>query len=232
MNNKVVPKRSQVIDHILKTQEKRTQIRAEERKLSPVYSEGFGGFDGVENMSEAQKAHALLSSFIPPHLMPTNVGNLQNVLWPKWYQVDFTSADHAMFGNNPTIKPQDQSKKSFRTVQDAGFLLLGISRNFDTHGSAGKGAPLEVTLRDNQSSRQINSAPIPLQTFGFSSIRTDLVSPYYFLPNSSFGVEVQTFAENDVTLVGSGKQMFTFYGLEVRSAELENVLHTIYSSQD
>jgi hypothetical protein len=225
-------KRSDVINHILQKQSQRTDIRREERKLPYSQTDGFGGFDGVENMSEAQKAHALLSQFIPPHLIPTNVGELQKVLWPKWYQVDFTSNDHSMFGTNPTIKPQDQSKKSFRTVQDAGFLLLGISRNFATHNNAGKGSPLEVTLRDNQSSRQINSAPIPLQSFAFNSLRTDLVSPYYFLPNSSFGVEIQTFIENDVTLVGDGRQLFTFFGLEVRSAELENVLHTIYSSQD
>jgi hypothetical protein len=225
------PTRSDVIKHILKKQEQKKDIRRDERKLPYSQTDGFGDLEGIENMSEAQKAHALLSQYIPSYLMPTNVGELAKVLWPKWYEVDFTVADHAMFGNNPTVKPQDQSKKSFRTVQDAGFLLLGVSRNFNTHGTAGKGTPLEVTLRDNQSSRQINNLPIALQSFGHGSIRTDLVAPYYFLPNSSFGIEIQTFVENDMVLAGDGSQQFTFFGLEVRSGELENILHTIYSAQ-
>lgn len=228
-------KRSDVINHILQQQKQKTEIRKEERQVSKsernVAEEGFGGFDGLENMSEAQKAHALLRNFIPEHLIPTNVGQFDKVLWPKWYQVNFSSLDSALFGNNPTVKPQDAFRKSFRIVQDAGFILLGLSRNFNTHGSAGKGAPWEVTLRDNQSSRQINSAPIPVQTFAYNSVVTKLVAPYYFLPNSSFGVELQTFVENDVNLVGDGTQQFTFFGLEVRSSELENILHTIYASK-
>jgi hypothetical protein len=225
-------KRQDVINTILNKQHEKADIRREERQVSRAERTMGYVMEGVgEPKSNAQKTHDLLRSFIPEHLIPTNVGELSKTLWPKWYQVDFSSQDSALFGINPTVKPQDSFKKSFRTVQDAGYLLLGISRNFNTHGSAGKGAPWEVTLRDNQSSRQVNSHPIAVQAFGHSSILTKLVTPYYFLPNSSFGVELDTYVDNNVTLAGDGSQFFTFYGLEVRSAELENILHTVYSEK-
>lgn len=223
-------KRSDVINKILEKQNDRTGIRRQERQISKAEKTMGYVMEGVdEPTSDSQKTTDILRSFIPEHLIPTNVGELAKALWPKWYQVDFTAQDSNLFGVNPTIKPLDSFRKSFRTVQDAGYLLLGITRNFNTHGTAGKGAPWEITLRDNQSSRQINSHPIPVQAFGHSSILTKLVTPYYFLPNSSFGIELSTFVENNYALIGDGSQYFTFYGLEVRSSELENILNTVYS---
>jgi hypothetical protein len=225
-------KRQDVIDTIINKQNERVGIRREERQVSKAEKTMGYVMEGVgETRSDAQKTHDLLRSFILEHLIPTNVGELSKTLWPKWYQVDFTAQDSAIFGMNPVVKPLDVFKKSFRTVQDAGYLLLGITRNFNTHGTAGKGAPWEVVLRDNQSSRQVNSHPLPVQSMGHSSILTKLVTPYYFLPNSSFGVELSTFIENDMALVGDGSQFFTFYGLEVRSAEVEYILHTVYSEK-
>jgi len=220
--------RSSIIEDILAMQSQKSQIRKQERDLNSM--EGMGSLKNISSSNTPQEnLLAFLKSFMPQELIPTNIGLLENVLWPMYYEVDFTEADDAMFGNNPTYNQFAQVKKSFKTIQDSAFLLLGVSRNFNTHGSAGKGAPLEITLRDSQSGRQLNNAPVCVQFIGSNSIMTRFPAPYFVAASGSVQVELSSFVENDVVLAGDGNQQFTFYGYEVRSQELANVLVNIYT---
>jgi hypothetical protein len=220
--------RSEAIQAILDLQDQKPQIRKQERMLDR--QEGFGSLEGISNSNTPQEnLLEFLKSFMPEELIPTNVGKLENVLWPFHYEVDFSDADDAMFGNNPTYTRYARVGKNFKTLQDSAFLLIGMSRNFNTHGSAGKGAPLEVTLKDSQSARQLNNEPFNVQFMGANSVMTKFPAPYFVSPTGTMRVELSTFIENNVTLVGDGSQFFTFYGYEVRSAELENVLTNIYT---
>lgn len=233
--------REGIIKAILKQQELTQNIRKRERIGSNVMN-----YDSYELNNSSQEMSGLakfsaenspqenlvefLRSFMPIDQIPTNVGRLETVLWPKWYQVDFLPTDNAIFGNNPTYTPYLNIKKSFRTVQDAGFLLLGMSRNYNTNDSAGKGAPLEFLLRDDQSMRQLGNTPSCIQSIsGNSGTITNLSVPYYLPSNASVSIELSTFIENDMIAVGDGRQFFTFFGLEVRNSELDSILQTAYS---
>jgi hypothetical protein len=232
--------REGIIKAILKQQELTQNIRKRERIGNNVMNyDSYVLNNSSEEMSGLAKFSSentpqenlveFLRSFMPIDQIPTNVGRLETVLWPKWYQVDFLPTDNIVFGTNPTYTPYLNIKKSFRTVQDAGFLLLGIERNYNTNDSAGKGAPLEFLLRDDQSMRQLGNNPTCIQNLGSKGQLTNLSVPYYLPSNASVSIELSTFIENNMVGVGDGKQFFTFFGLEVRNSELDNILQTAYS---
>jgi len=232
--------RDGIIKSILKQQELTKNIRARERVGNNVMnydsyelnnsSEDLSGLArfSAENTPQ-ENLMEFLRSFMPIDRIPTNIGRLETVLWPKWYQVDFLPTDNAIFGVNPTYTPYLNINKSFRTVQDAGFLLLAIGRNFNTNDTAGKGAPLEFLLRDDQSMRQLGNEPAAIQNLGSLSTPSEITVPYYLPSNASVSVQLSTFIENNMVGVGDGRQYFTFFGLEVRNSELDSILQTAYS---
>jgi hypothetical protein len=232
--------REGIIKAILKQQEITQNIRKRERignnvssydsyELNDSSKELSGMAQFSAEKSPQENLVEFLRSFMPIEQIPTNVGRLETVLWPKWYQVDFLPSDNAIFGTNPTYSPNILIRKSFRTVQDAGFLLLGLARNYSTNDSAGKGAPLEFLLRDDQSMRQLGNNPSAVQCLGSKATLTNLSVPYYLPSNASVSIELSTFIENDMVGVGDGRQFFTFFGLEVRNSELDSILQTAYS---
>ena len=106
-----------------------------------------------------------LMSVLPQNMLPGNVGDVNKVTWPFWYVGTFN------FGTNPTYGPLTRTTQSFQVSQEAGLLLMAIGRKAWDNSIAGDLAPLQLEVRDRQSSRQFNDRPMPLQNIGKDLIR-------------------------------------------------------------
>ena len=214
--------REELILDITKLQERRQNLRVSERDIvnntklidmQPVVS-------GEGNLRTS------LERMLPKHLVPTNTGSLRQVLTPFWYRVIFD------LGTNPTITANFTQSQSFQVSQDAGFLLTKISRYWKDQGEAGMGAPLGVSIRDNQSTRQFNDNPIPLQNIGFRGRPSLLHTPLLIVPYGSFKMTltslITTPAAWDWALVGNGYQELMFGGYRIDMGDerylTENIL--------
>jgi hypothetical protein len=164
-----------------------------------------------------------LEKIIPKHLSPTNIGKLNEVEWFFWFPLDFD------FGTDPTYTETTRQSRQFQVDQEAGFLLTHISRTHDSSGPSGAQAPLQMTLRDNQSSRQFNDAPIPLQFVGSRGDYLELDTPLFIAPNSTFSVEMTSWLSGDFPTTGSGKHQITLGGYRMRAEDASKVLTSIFA---
>jgi hypothetical protein len=163
-----------------------------------------------------------LSKIIPPHLMPKNVGDLSGVMWDFFFTVTLD------FGTNPTYGVNSRVSDNFRVDQEAGFLLCGFSRSYHDNGDSGRNAPIALTLRDLQSTRQFNSEPFPIQNIGEAGLPTKLDTPLLFAANSTVAVEASCWLPEDMVTVGNGKHEITFFGLRVRDADNVKVISQMF----
>ena len=167
--------------------------------------------------------HDTLKAFLPSYMMPGNVGQINKVTWPFWEVVTFD------FGVNPTWSNATRQTKSFQVTQEAGFLLTGVSRKSYGYNIASDLGPLQVELRDRQSSRQFNDRPIPLQMFGKRSRPSVLPTPMLLLPNAFVDVIATSWlTTSTMTTVGTGKFDLVFHGYRIRVEDQDKVLSTIF----
>lgn len=165
-----------------------------------------------------------LEQILPPNLVPSNVGALDSVAWPFWYQFDFD------FGTNPLMSVQSTRQIQGEQVsQEGGFLLLAIARDSLENSQAGSNGPWTInSIRDRQSSRQFNNEPICFQTIGSRSNPTYLATPMFFFPNAFIDIEMGSFAQTPYNALGSGKHQISLFGYRVRLGDEQKILSTIF----
>ena len=206
------------IEQLLRVRE---DLRAQERGLA-ARSRVLSTAPNVkkENLRDS------MGSFVPPHLMPGNVGPLNCVVWPFWFPVNFD------FGTNPTITGgQTSQTQTFQVTQEASILLIGVARQADAYSTAGHLGPWNITIRDNQSSRQFNDTPVPIQMISYAAgLPTQLPTAMLLMPNATIAVVMSNWlpAGFAQTTVGSGAHQFSFFGYRVRIEDSEKVMGSVF----
>lgn len=202
---------------------RRAELRKQEKNFR-VRSSVFSSQPVIPGSADSLKK--VLSSILPAHMMPGNVGDVNSVAWPFYYPFQFD------FGTDPTLTSLSRQERNQQVSQEAGFLLLGISKNFEQQDSeSGFLGPYQIDIRDNQSTRQFNDNPLPIQCIGEDSRPTEFATPLLFLPNASIKITASTWLATGETLatVGSGSFEVCLYGLRVRIEDAASVLGTIFA---
>lgn len=168
-----------------------------------------------------------LSDNLAPHMMPANVGALNEVAWPFFFQVNID------LGLNPNISDSLIRTNSFQIDQEACFLLMSISRSFGVDGSldsATRRAPLSLDIIDRQSSRRFSSNPMPLQMIGTNSNPTILPTSMFVYPNAFLDFTIRGLppATAPQAFVGSGLIQLSCFGYRTRIENAQKVLSTIF----
>lgn len=213
--------REQLIYEITKLQKKRQDIRSEERTI--VDQTKMINMQQV--VSDEGNLRDNISKILPKHLVPTNVGDYRQLLSPYWYHAEFN------LGTNITITPNYTATASIQIHQDAGFLLTTIQRYTKVQGTAGFAIPLGLTIRDNQSTRQFNDRPIPLNSIGFRARPTKLVTPMLLRPNASVTLTLSSLIDDIAgwswILAGDSYQEIMLGGLRVNMADEQYLMDNI-----
>lgn len=200
----------------------RETLRAQERGLN-ARARTLSTQPAINNVNLRQS----LGEFVPPHLMPGNVGPLNAVVWPFWFPIDFD------YGDNYTIKGggQDLQNQTFQVTQEAAMLLVAVTRQADTYGTAGHLGPWAFTVRDNQSSRQFNDAPIPVQMISrMGGLPTKLPTAMLLMPNAQIQVQMNSWvpAGTNQPTVGSSHMQLNFFGYRIRIEDTAKVMSSVF----
>ncbi len=218
--------KSQLISDIMKIQEDIRTNRAQERQIQKIENGGNVLFDNPSVRQNALEKH--LNNILPPELIPSNVGDINSVQWGFFYEVDFD------FGTDPTFNSNVNDQKSFKVTNESAFLLTRIYRDCDDAGVAGLEAPLSLTIRDLQSSRQFMDRGIPLQCIPSKGYFYELPVPYLLYPSAQANLELKCWLPDgiDIETEGSGKQNFTLYGARVRIQNPQSVLKAMFQKHN
>lgn len=164
---------------------------------------------------------------LPNYMMPGNVGGLNEVTWPFYFQLEVD------FGQDPIISSSIIKKSFYQVDQEAAFLMMSIIRSHSTDAagaSATINAPLQVDIIDRQSSRRFSDKPIPLQMFGIDSVPSVMPTPMYVQPNAFIDVSVSGITDQELEFTGSGKFQLSFFGYRIRTDDAGKVLSTIFTN--
>lgn len=170
-------------------------------------------------MNELQKT---LMKVLPSGLIPGNVGGYYDVAWPFTYTVEFN------FGTDPTYGPNTKQNQSFQNTQEAAFIFTQISRKSNFQSTSGELAPLQVTIRDRQSTRQFNDRPIPLQILPKKSPYFTFEVPLIIMPNAIIEFEMTSWLAANQATVGESVHQIMLKGYRTRTEDIGKVLSTIY----
>lgn len=204
---------------IMQLEDRMREARRRERNIRTRE----GALTRMPQLNEGADLRDSFLNFVPGHMVPGNVGNLNTVVWPFWYETDFN------FGTDPTILPGLSQTQSFQVSQEAAFILMAIGRSADAYSESGDLGPWQINIRDRQSSRQINDAPIPLQMIGTKSNPAIFPTPYLLYPNAFIDVTMNTWQTVPQTTIGSGIHRLTYFGYRVRLGDSGNLLSTVFS---
>lgn len=165
-----------------------------------------------------------LKSILPQRLLPGNVGKLAEVQWPFFYEINFD------LGNTPVIDSSTRQLRSFQVSQEAAFLLMGIERKSYSYDKGNELAPLQIEIRDRQSSRVLSDRPIPVQMFGKKSLMSVMPTPFLMMPTDFMDVTLSSWLTAPLTQTGtgSGKMGFMFFGYRVRVDQQGQVLNAMF----
>jgi len=168
-----------------------------------------------------------LNDSLPSYMVPSNVGGLDSVQWPFFFSINFNMS---LTPGWPNFTYSTQQSNSFQVTQEAGLLIMSISRqsSIGVGNEAGNSAPLQLDIIDRQSSRRFMNNPIPLQTIGGYGLPTVLPTPMLFMPNAKLEITLSSMVNNGVAYAGASLHQFTFFGYRVRIDNAENVLSTIF----
>lgn len=159
---------------------------------------------------------------VPSSLIPGNVGEFDDVCWPFDYTLRFD------FGVNPTWLPTTSQLQSFQVTQEAAFICGSLSRKCYSGTASGELAPLNVLIKDRQSTRQFMDFPIPLQAIAKKTPQTIWEVPLIFMPNAFVDVTLASFIDHPQPTVGNGVTIITFSGYRTRTQNIGHVLSTIF----
>jgi len=159
-------------------------------------------------------------------LMPSNIGGLNEVAIPFWFQANVD------FGIDPDISYNNRIRSYFQVDQEMSFIMMSVAIAFfdgaGMSGSACELAPLQVEFIDRQSTRRFMSEAIPLQTLGQNSNPTAFPTPMFMQPNAFLDVEVYGINQTPQSFSGSGLINFSFFGYRVRTEDAGKILSTIF----
>jgi hypothetical protein len=218
--------KSTLIQDILALQQDIQSTRAQERQIQKMEQGGNVLFDQPSVKQNALESH--LSNILPPELIPSNVGDINQVQWGFFYEVDFD------LGVDPTWVNTLSVRKSFKVTNESAFLVTRIYRDCDDAGVAGLEAPLTLIMRDLQSSRQFMDKPIPVQCIPSKGYFYELPIPFLLYPSASAELELRCWLPNGISIptTGVGTQNFTLYGARVRIQNPRNVLKTMFQKHN
>ena len=196
-----------------------------ERELSLNARNQYLSTNPTMQATTVQDLRQSLLGNLPPHMMPGNVGGINEVTWPFLFQMNFD------IGDNPVIKQNNITKSFFQVDQEAALLLMAFSRahNTDANGSSATvTAPLSIQFVDRQSTRNFQSQPIPLQTIGFNSCPSIFPTPMYIQPNAFLDGIIDGIPLLPQNFNGSGSVQLSFFGYRIRTEDAGKVLSTIF----
>lgn len=173
---------------------------------------------------DSQYLESNLKIALPRNMEPKNIGRLAGVMWDYWFPLSFD------FGVDPTYDKNSNSKQHTQVNQEAGFLLTGIGRATPNLDGSSFGAPLGVTIRDLQSTRQFNDKPIPVQFIGDRGEQTKFSTPLLIRPNANIEVEVSSLLNEgeSMSFVGASSFEIILFGIRVRDFNDPRVLTSIF----
>jgi hypothetical protein len=215
-------KENELDARIAQLENMRRDIRSREKSVQArsQYLSGPSQFaySGLKNLHGEMKAN------LAPHMLPANVGALNEVAWQFFFQAQVD------IGTNPTISTSLIKKSYFQVDQEAAFILMSVSRAHlvDGNGSATEMAPLKVEFIDRQSSRRFNSGAVPLQQIGNNSNPSIFPTPMLLMPNAFLDIEVSGMSATPFAYTGSGLVQFSFFGYRTRVENAQKVLSTIF----
>ena len=214
--------KTSLIQDIIALQQDIQSTRSQERQIQKMEQGGNVLFDQPSIKQNSLEQN--LSQVLPPELIPSNVGDINQVQWGFFYEVDFN------FGTNPTWDSTVNARKSFKVTNESAFLVTRIYRDCDDAGVAGLEAPLTLILRDLQSSRQLMDKGIPLQVIPSKGYFYELPIPFLLYPAASADLELKCWLPTGVSIstTGVGTQNFTLYGARVRIQSPQAVLKTMF----
>lgn len=218
--------KTSLIQDILALQQDIQSTRQQERQIQKMEQGGNVLFDQPSVKQNALERH--LNDILPPELIPSNVGDINQVQWGFFYEVDFN------FGVDPVWSSTVNARKSFKVTNESAFLVTRIYRDTDDAGIAGLEAPLTLTIRDLQSSRQLMDKGIPLQAIPSKGYFYELPIPFLLYPAASADLELKCWLPSGVTIPASGvgTQNFTLYGARVRIQSPQAVLKTMFQKHN
>lgn len=164
-------------------------------------------------------------------LLPGNVGQLNEVIWPFYYTARDQDRDI------PTLAPGTSVLSSYTVTQEAAFVIMSYQKavflvdpqtgdvSYIDPGqpdAAAKSNGLSVSFRDAQSSRVFNDEPTDINQLGFWKKPTVLQAPMLLLPNSTFEVDYSNDDDNNTYRV-----MMTYQGYRIRIDHAKDLLSTI-----
>ena len=163
---------------------------------------------------------------LPPHLVPSNVGNLSAVKWPFTYEFLF---DFQNSSGNVVLEPNKVFSSKFQVSNESAFCITSIYRTFPTDNASGFEIPMTISFKDTQSSRQFNDEPIPFQAIGYQSNPTKFDVPKLILPNATFTAECKTWLKAPLDLGAvSGKHSIICQGFRIRLSDINSVFKAIF----
>jgi len=218
--------KTSLIQDILALQQDIQSTRQQERQIQKMEQGGNVLFDQPSVKQNALERH--LNDILPPELIPSNVGDINQVQWGFFYEVDFN------FGVDPVWSANVNARKSFKVTNESAFLVTRIYRDCDDAGIAGLEAPLTLTLRDLQSSRQLMDRGIPLQAIPSKGYYYELPIPFLLYPAASADLEIKCWLPNGVVIPASGvgTQNFTLYGARVRIQSPQAILKSMFQKHN
>lgn len=205
-----------LVDELRLLRDQFSSLRTRERQLE-IRQAALGRIYQVRGGSKLAQH---LSAQLPDHLVPGNVGDVGKVAWNFAYPFDFN------FGLNPTYSQATQQEQQVQVTQESAFLITAISISFIEDSPASSRAPLQLDIRDNQSTRQLNNLPIVLQSLGAQGNPTLLDTAFLMLPNASLSLRVTSFVPANETnpTVGDGRFQIALLGVRMRTDDFGTVL--------
>lgn len=205
-----------LMQELANLQEQRAGLRKRERNLK--LREGV--LDSMYQIRGGSEFQKHLSQYVPSRLMPTNVGKVSRVAWPFSYAFNFD------FGTDPTYTSATRQTQSVQVTQEAAFIVTHMSLAARDNTEASLRAPLQIDIRDNQSTRFLNDVSIPIQMLGRDSNPTPLETGYLVMPNASLSVICSSWVPDGETntTVGSGRFQIALFGVRVRVSDFGMVL--------
>lgn len=196
----------------LRNQEKNLRLREQVLSSRPILKGGASLTDSLRRI-------------LPARLVPGNVGEVNQTAWPFYYAFDFD------FGVDPVLSAATRQTRQIIVSQEAGFIMTAASVAWvGGDQTASFRAPWQFTVRDNQSTRQLNDVPIRVADLGWNGQPTELYTGYLLVPNGSISMEVSTFIEPGVTMptIGDGRFQISIFGVRVRVEDFDKVMTTTF----
>jgi hypothetical protein len=176
-----------------------------------------------------ESAYKALKQALPAHMIPGNLGQFTNVIWPFWFT--FSTAE---------LAPNTGANTQVTITQEAAFILMSLTKTvfkrtgvpgayiytavnaLDPNEGVNNANDLRFTLRDAQSSRVFLGQPMSLDEIGCAEYPTVLPTTQYIQPNSTIECIYQN---NDAAAVYV--PFLTMFGYRVRSEYAQQLLSTI-----